>query len=432
MAFPRSSSDPTSAPALLVVADDMTGAADVGVQLAARGIRTLVTLEPVTAWRDAAAGHPVLVASTDSRHLAPAEAAARVREAVAWARDAGVPRVYKKIDSTLRGNLGAELEACLRASGVRVLPLLPAFPALGRTTRAGRVYVHGRPLEQTTFAHDPLEPAADSDVAAVIGRQTGLATWTAALPVDDTSPPHDGILIVDAETDDDLARAGRWLARHDLLRAAAGSSGFAAHLPALLRLPPSHTEATRYPDRMLVVCGSVNDVALVQADRAAADGLASVRVTPDLLLADGPCAGPALDALTDEVREHERHGRSVLLRTAVDRRDLEAAVARGAAAGLGADAVLHAVAGNVGRIAGVVVDRTGFELMGVIGGDTLRAVARALGWRGLRPLREVVPGVPISATVGGRGPRLVVSKPGGFGPPDVLAHVMRELRAGAT
>jgi D-threonate/D-erythronate kinase len=432
MAVAGSSPHPASAPTLLVLADDMTGAADVGVQLAARDIPTLVTLEPIAAWRDAAASRPVLVASTDSRHLAPAQAAARVREAVAWARDAGVPSVYKKIDSTLRGNLGAELEACLRASGVRVLPLLPAFPAMGRTTRGGRVYVHGRPLEQTTFAHDPLEPAGDGDVAAEIGRQTSLATWNAAVPLDETSPPHDGILIVDAENDDDLARAGRWLALHGLLRATAGSSGFAAQLPDLLRLRPSQTETTRYPERMLVVCGSVNDVALAQADRAAADGLASVRVTPELLLADDPCAGPAFAALAAEVRDHERHGRSVLLRTAADRRDLEASVARGGPAGLGAGALLDAVAENVGRIAGVVLDRTGFELIGVVGGDTLRAVARALGWRGLRPLREVVPGVPISATVGGRGPRLVVSKPGGFGPPDILAHVMRALRASAT
>lgn len=431
MTFAGSPSRPGSSPALLVVADDLTGAADTGGQLAARGVPSLVTLEPVEEWRDAADGVQVLVASTDSRHLSPAEAAARVHEAVAWARDAGVPYVYKKIDSTLRGNLGAELEACLRASGARTLPLVPAFPAMGRTTRGGRVYVHGRPLEQTTFAHDPLEPAADSDVAAAIARQTSVATRTTALPIDETPTPLAGILIVDAETDEDLARAGRWLARHDLLRAVAGSGGFAAQLPGLLKLRPSPPETTRYPERMLVVCGSVNDVALAQADRAEADGLASVRIPPDLLLDDDPCAGPALDALTDDVRDHQRHGRSVLLRTAVDRRDLDASIARGAAAGLDAGAVLHAVAENVGRIAGVVVDRTGFELIAVIGGDTLRAVARALGWRGLRPLREVMPGVPLSATVGGRGPRLVVCKPGGFGPPDIVARVMRALQAGA-
>ena len=416
-------------PALLVVADDLTGAADTGVQLAARGIPTLVTLEPVAAWRDAARDIEVLVASTDSRHLPAAEAAARVRDAVSWARDAGVPHVYKKIDSTLRGNPGAELAAALEASGARTLPLVPAHPAMGRTTRDGRVYVHGQPLDRTPFADDPLEPVDDSDIAVVIRRQARVPIAMAAWGED--ASPAGGILILDAETGDDLARAGHWIARQGLLAVTAGSGGFAGQLPDLLCLRRSPPEPQGYPERVLVACGSVTGVSLAQTDRAQADGVAAVRIAPDLLMADDPCTGRAADDLVEAVRERERHGSPVLLRTAGDPHDLDACLALGASLGLDRRTTHDRVATNVGRIAGSVLDGVGFDLLVVVGGDTLRAVARALGWRGLRPLRELVPGVPVSAVVGGRGPRLVVSKAGGFGPPDVIARILQALEKGA-
>jgi uncharacterized protein YgbK (DUF1537 family) len=182
---------------------------------------------------------------------------------------------------------------------------------------------------------------------------------------------------------------------------------------------------------VLVVCGSVNDVSLAQADRGEADGLMAVRLGPELLLSEDAGATTALEEIAAAVREHDRRGRRVLLRTAGDRRDLDACAARGAALGLGRQEVHDRVAANTGRIAAAVLERLGFELLVVIGGDTLRAVARALGWRGLRPLGELLPGVPVSWTAGGHGPRLVVSKAGGYGPPDMLVRMLRTLRAGA-
>jgi uncharacterized protein YgbK (DUF1537 family) len=247
----------------------------------------------------------------------------------------------------------------------------------------------------------------------------------------DAGATAEGILIVDADTDDDLARAGRWLARHHWLPATAGSAGFAAQLPGLLGLQPAPIELPRYPERVLAVCGSVNGVSLAQADRAEADGLTAVRPGPNLLLADDAASAPACEEIAAAVREHDRHGRRVLLRSAGDRHDLDACEARGAALGLGRQDVHDRVAANVGRTVGAVLDRIGFDLLVVVGGDTLRAVAGALGWRGLRPLGELLPGVPVSATVGGHGPRLVVSKAGGYGPPDMLVRMVRALGAGA-
>ena len=111
---------------LLIIADDFTGALDTGVQFAARGARTEVVVDPQIDF--SACGADVLVVDTETRHLPAADAYKAVFDLVERARRAGVRFIYKKTDSALRGNIGAELSALLEASGLRQLPFLPAYP----------------------------------------------------------------------------------------------------------------------------------------------------------------------------------------------------------------------------------------------------------------------------------------------------------------
>src|SRR5262249_51939907 len=125
----------TAAPAILVIADDLTGANDAGVQFAAAGIRSLVFANDHLA--KLPENYPAVVINTESRHIPASQAAERVRKIGLMGMRAGVRCFYKKTDSTLRGNIGAELEALLSAAGVAGIPFVPALPDLGRTTRDG-------------------------------------------------------------------------------------------------------------------------------------------------------------------------------------------------------------------------------------------------------------------------------------------------------
>ena len=180
-----------------VIADDLTGALDTAAPFAAHGWRTCVVPWPggssrtgSPSWQRVAGVSDVVVIDTASRHVAPREAARRVAAAVAAARraEAGAARdgrhFYKKIDSTLRGNVAAELAAFRAATAVACLPLAPAFPAQGRTTRDGAVWVDGRPLRQSAAARDALAPAVSGDLARL-------------------APPH-ALDVIDARTDADL------------------------------------------------------------------------------------------------------------------------------------------------------------------------------------------------------------------------------------
>src|SRR5947199_3828861 len=131
----------------LIIADDLTGAADCASAFAGRGFDAVVSLDGI----DCEAS--VLSVDADSRHL-PARAAAARQVTIQTAYWRPGMRLYKKIDSTLRGQPAAELAAQLSAWGRRSLPaplaiVAPAFPATGRVTLDGRILLRELPLEQT-------------------------------------------------------------------------------------------------------------------------------------------------------------------------------------------------------------------------------------------------------------------------------------------
>src|SRR6185436_9075522 len=148
---------------ILALADDMTGALEVGAKFSAAGIRTIISTKPVFA--NSAHG---VVLDTETRHAPPELAAAEVKRFVlAWG--GGLPRlIYKKTDSTLRGNIAAELRALADLNPDWRIGYAPAYPALGRTVKLGVLYVDGVALEHTAFAHDARNQVHSSSVRALL------------------------------------------------------------------------------------------------------------------------------------------------------------------------------------------------------------------------------------------------------------------------
>lgn len=163
---------------VLVVADDLTGANATGARFARTGMR-VATVTPEHVSR-VAGDYDVVVANLDTRHVPPEQAADLVTDVVEAVWPVGL--VVKRTDSTLRGNIGAELEAAYTAvrervpdtTRVRVL-FTPAFPASGRITADGVQLLDGVPLERTELALDPLCPMSTSVVADILAQQTDLA-----------------------------------------------------------------------------------------------------------------------------------------------------------------------------------------------------------------------------------------------------------------
>lgn len=157
-------------PYIGIVADDLTGSGDTAVQFVRAGWATQLSVGGAEqALADPAVRQAeVLAVTTHSRPLAAADAAAVVRGEVERLRAAGVQRLYKKVDSTLRGAFKAEIDAARLAWGEDAIAVVcPAFPVTGRTVRQGVLYVGDRPVTETSAATDPVTPVTESHIPKI-------------------------------------------------------------------------------------------------------------------------------------------------------------------------------------------------------------------------------------------------------------------------
>ena len=148
-----------------IIADDLTGASDTGVQLVRAGYRTAVVFRGAPTPPDGDLDAVAL--DTDSRTAArrPWPPGGSL-EAARTVRDARV--VYKKIDSTLRGPIAAELAAALEATGRERAIVAPAFPSAGRTTEDGVQLVRGVPVHETEARNDPHTPVREAHLPTML------------------------------------------------------------------------------------------------------------------------------------------------------------------------------------------------------------------------------------------------------------------------
>jgi len=238
----------------------------------------------------------LLVCNTQSRTLPPSEAARRVRAALTPLGPGFRGIVLKKIDTGLRGSLGAEIDGAMDALGAAEAFVLPAIPEVGRTTVGGVQLIDGVPVHRTAFRDDPENPVRDACVARVIeatSRRRAVAVALEAVRrsgaiaehVDAERSGGASIFVFDAETDADLERAVAALLARPRPLLLVGSIGLARALR--LALPAGSTAAAPREPRVggmgvLVVTGSVHPVARAQRVHAAhREGLTVLEVGPD-------------------------------------------------------------------------------------------------------------------------------------------------------
>lgn len=369
-------------PALLIIADDLTGANDTGVQFAKQGLRVLVSIhhqQPLAAF---ASDCDVLVVNTESRHITPEAAFYRVSQAAEQGVALGIPQFYKKTDSTLRGNVGSELAALLTATAGHELFFAPAYPKLQRITRQGVQFVAGLPLSQSTFATDLLNPLREDFIPALIAEQTNLSVKLFdSLPAETNTQT---IYVLDAETDVELRSAAQLLKGKKLL---AGSAGLAEYLPEVMQLPTTPAPLPSLSEPMLVVNGSLHEMSRRQVMYAAHHGWAVIEATPEI----------APEQIVTALATNRR----AIITTAPQHYD-------------------ERFATHLAKLVQQVLGQISVPTLVVFGGDTLAAIAEAIGWTAFRPQVEFRPGIPF-VKVCGQDALCVLTKAGSFGAEDLLA-----------
>jgi D-threonate/D-erythronate kinase len=386
-----------------VIADDLTGAADTAAGFAGVGLATIVTWPGPHA--DAAVTRADAVAIDAGTRILDADDARGVTlQVVSALRASGVPTLYKKCDSLLRGHIGLEVAATLDAWHPGAIAIVaPAFPAAGRTTIGGRQHVQGRAIDPpiARLFEGTRIPTVELDLEMV--RSEDLRDELHRLPARTA-----GVAVCDAQTDDDLARIVR--AGVDLAAPIwVGSGGLVRALARISFVPPAHPRPLPVPARtgpILIVSGSATEIARLQAARLRDTGVDLVFIDASALEdEDDSRRGRAADTL----RQHLLNGQDVAFAVApgqggTDRRIAEA---------LGA-----LVAPCAALVGGLVAT----------GGDTATAVLREWGATALHIVDEIEPGVPL-AIAEGRHPVGVVTKAGAFGDVDTFVRARARLHA---
>lgn len=402
---------------LTIIADDLTGACDTGC-LFAGPAPVGVIAEPGLVQSDAG----VVAVDTESRALAASDAGRRVRAAASrlGTRLHAGP-LFKKIDSTMRGPVAAELEALLDTGGWDGALVCPAFPAQGRVVRDGVLHVDGVPAHGTAIGRDRHYPGATSDVGEILaqGMAHGARRAIHRLPLaavragagavrDALGRAAGGLVAADAETDADLAvLAGATAPR--LAWLLAGSAGLGQAVAGVLQFPRATVPLP--PGRAwLWVVGSLH--AASRAQLAALEAAGAEGVYLDGRTNEG---GRAPDHAT--VRRALGRGRPAFLASAPGARlaPREASRALGAAT------------------ARVLADSAP-DVLAVTGGETAYEVLQALGATRLDLLGAPASGLALGALTFAGSPRPegsplpLLAKAGGFGAPDLFLTLL-EARA---
>ena len=359
----------------LLIADDLTGACDAAVHFARRGYRTHVRLD----------GHgeetSVLAISAESRDLSAADLR-RVMDGLAQRLSADRTRIlFKKIDSTLRGNVGAEIAAALTAFGCEAAVITPAYPAMGRTVEGGYLRV---------------EPAAwfePIDLPARL-RSQGLEACAHVQPGAVSAAIEAGsrFISVDATCDRDLDTIAAEALGSGKRILWAGSAGLASALARTLPwggplvLGPPLGTAPWTPSPVLFCIGSDHPVTVEQQRHLMAHRAALS------LSAETAAPQSIVSAL--------RRGEHVVLNLPVRETSVER---------------VRQLVGNAAGAAGALA---------LSGGDTASLVCRALSVSRIQLADEIVAGIPWGYVSGGAFDRSrVATKSGGFGAPHALIQV---------
>lgn len=412
---------------IVIIADDLTGACDTGIQFRKYGWESNVFVTPASCRTLTEAGSPVISLNTDTRSASAEVAYQVVSSALKALKNREDTFFYKKVDSVLRGNISSELEVCFQTLGFEFALIAPAFPEANRYVRNGRLYV-GSGEEKQDFGDArgqisagsqrgcellPLETVR-SGTSAVIGRLEALTKQGATLILADCCSSEDlGI----------IAEAALHFGRRCI---SAGSAGLAGHLAKLLGEKPQQKRPSSccrkiQDGALMVVVGTRHPATVAQVQRLKAEepmdtylltveGISQKNVPQrvDTLIGERQDPGKAKGILvtTDLIYDGKDVCQHLLQHNVYNRSILDGI-------GMSVKKLMER-----GRIRGLIVS----------GGDVASEILCRLHFDRISLMDEPIPGIVIGEAMGENiSPVLLATKSGGFGDEDALLKLYRYM-----
>lgn len=399
----------------LIVADDFTGANDTGVQLKRRGVPTSVVFSS-----EFIASEGSFVLDTESRALGPEEAVAAVRAGLKGVDLTAFGRVMKKVDSTLRGSVAAEIKAVDELYGSELVVFAPALPDLGRTTVGGVHLLKGIPITRTELAKDPKTPVTEDNITRLLEAVydepvTHISEDQVSAGEIDFSTGR--VFTCDSATNADLRSVIQAAVATGKRTLWVGTAAMADHLLGVeVDVPPA-----------LAVVASVSAVSREQVNFAAGEGIPLVSVPiPELLTGE-----QKMETYVAQTVALLKEGKDAILASSAscNRAELDRSVAVGEKLNMTREQVSGYTQMVMGKMTKAILEQTPVSGMFLTGGDTALGFFMEARSLGSSIVTEIAVGIPMMRLSGGPFAGLkVVTKAGAFGKEDAITFALRKLK----
>lgn len=422
-------------PGTIVIADDVTGANDIGVMYAKAGLDTYVysykegenTVYPPC---------DVLVIDTDSRFDSHEDAYRKVFHALKGLPGESVKQFISKQCSVFRGNIGAEFDAMLDALGEKFAVVVLGFPNNGRTTLHSRHYVYGTLLENSQFRHDPVHPMTRSNLVEILQEQTkrkvgaiyyevydqGEAAVAEALQ--EARGRYDYV-IMDVRDNRDLEMLARILRKEKVLCGSSALSEYLARQETAGNPGEKPCRSCGVQGRVFCMVGSLTPQSFGQADYMKEKGYPVIEADTEKVL-DRQARAEEECRVLAEIMNAYRNSDFVLLRSAGSREAVERTKKLALEKGVDNTEISTMVSDLLSDIAQKVIRQLEIRRLIICGGDTSASLCSHLKVKGMKILEEIEAGLPVCESVEEPYYRMVL-KSGSFGSREFIGKAMEKL-----
>lgn len=397
-----------------IIADDFTGANDTGVQFAKRGIETHVVLDGQNIGME----NVSYVLDTESRNLDDIEAYQLLENHLKGIFDESYDLVYKKVDSTLRGNIGLELKAVDEEYQPELIIFAPAFPLLGRTTLDGIHFVNGARVKETEFAKDPQKPVLEDNIQRLLQSvfdEEVIHHFLDEIRDNDIKLLDRRIHSFDVEKNQDLKNIILAAKNANKKTLWVGSAGMADRILEIVKpLKP-----------VLAIVGSLSEVSRKQVRYAENKGVCVSKIDIGDVL-----KGKNQKDYIDDAIKILKEGKDLILTSAYEVEDYLKAIEVAKTLDIGSEEIGAITKNVLGEIGKKIVEQVK-SISGVFltGGDTAIGFIDKSKALGSCIIDEIATGIPLMKLKGGNFDELkIITKAGAFGNEDALFYAIEKLK----
>lgn len=413
-------------PQCVIIADDLTGANATGVLLKKLNLKTSTIMNMEGIEGSSLAQYDAVTYPTDSRAIPKEEAYRRVFAAVARLKSPEVKLYNKRIDSTLRGNLGAEIDGMLDGLGDnRVAVVVPCFPQAGRIAVGGYLLVNGMMLQKTDAARDPKTPISTSVIEGLVKAQTRYEVQSIYLDtvyagveplqnaLSEAVQAGKRVLVIDAIHQEDLETVAEALIGSGLAFITVDPGPFTAAVAHQLLSPQ---QSAKEKKKILMSIGSVTNLTRTQVGEIVRTHQPlTVYIHTERLIEAAEREQEIARVVEEIIRNEEGHDLCCVVTNSVNpefRLDL---------AGLAVklqtteEELSHRINGAIAEITYHILHRVpAFQGIFSSGGDITVAICERFLSSGMELLQEVIPLAAYGTLVGGDFPGLKIVTKGGM------------------